>query len=112
MDDLAAIAAWSDRLGTALRAGDLRALEPLLRDGIEGRLAALAAARRTLPPETLAALRRGAEENAALLNASQRGIRAALRRIDEVRGVAAGLSTYDARGRRATSSPASSDRRA
>lgn len=113
MDDLADIAAWSDRLGAALRAGDLRALEPLLREGIEERLATIGATPRGFSQAALAVLRRRADENAALLSASQRGIRAALRRIEEVRGVASGLATYDAQGRRANApTTLSADRRA
>jgi hypothetical protein len=45
-------------------------------------------------------LQRKASENAALLLAAQRGLRAAQRRIAEIRGVASGLTTYTATGHR------------
>lgn len=48
------------------------------------------------------ALHRQAQENAVLLRATQRGLRAAQRRLAEIRGVAAGLTTYSAQGTRKT----------
>ncbi len=45
-------------------------------------------------------LRAQAQTNAVLLQSAQRGLRAAQRRIAEIRGVAAGLSTYSAKGQR------------
>lgn len=42
-----------------------------------------------------------AERNAACLMAAGRGVRAALRRVAEVRGAGAGLITYDGSGKRA-----------
>ena len=45
-------------------------------------------------------LQRKAEENALLLDAARRGLRAARRRLEETRRVGAGLQTYDGHGRR------------
>ena len=50
-------------------------------------------------------LKAKADENASLLDASQRGLRAARRRIDESRRAAFGLQTYDVKGRRADIGP-------
>lgn len=46
-----------------------------------------------------------ADENASLLDASRRGLRAARRRVDESRRAAQGLQTYDVKGRRADIAP-------
>ncbi|MBI1169864.1 hypothetical protein GC209_00555 [bacterium] len=54
----------------------------------------------TLDAEALAIIRRKADRNALTLLAVQRGIRAAVRRITEIRSVANGLVTYDLGGRR------------
>jgi hypothetical protein len=53
-----------------------------------------------LDPDALAVIRRKADRNALTLIAVQRGIRAAVRRIAEIRSVANGLVTYDLAGRR------------
>ena len=45
-------------------------------------------------------IRRKAERNAAVLQAAQKGIRSARRRLAEIRETAAGLVTYDRAGRR------------
>lgn len=45
-------------------------------------------------------LQRKAERNAICLQAAGRGIRSALRRLQEVRRAATGLATYDGKGRR------------
>ncbi len=45
-------------------------------------------------------IRRRAERNAMTLTAIQRGIRAAVRRIAEIRSVSTGLVTYDRSGRK------------
>ncbi len=50
-------------------------------------------------------LKSKADENAALLDAARRGLRAARRRLDETRRTAQGLQTYDVKGRRADISP-------
>ena len=49
---------------------------------------------------TLARLRRQAERNVVCLDAARRGLRAARRRMEEVRRSAQGLSTYDDKGKR------------
>ncbi len=49
----------------------------------------------------LAIIRRKAERNAACLLAAQRGIRAARRRLADIRSTATGLVTYDRSGHRA-----------
>ena len=49
----------------------------------------------------LAAIKAKAERNAACLMAAGRGVRAAQRRVAEIRDAAAGFSTYDTRGKRA-----------
>lgn len=54
----------------------------------------------TLDQEALAIIRRKADRNALTLIAVQRGIRAAVRRIAEIKSVASGLVTYDLAGRR------------
>lgn len=56
---------------------------------------------RKLDAAGLATIRRRADRNAATLVAVQRGIRAALRRIAEIKSVSAGTGTYDRSGRRA-----------
>lgn len=52
-------------------------------------------------PAVMWRLRRKAEENAQLLEAARRGLRAARRRIEETRRAGAALQTYDGKGRRA-----------
>lgn len=49
----------------------------------------------------LTAIRRKAERNGACLLAAQRGVKAARRRLAEIRSTASGLVTYDRQGRRA-----------
>lgn len=49
----------------------------------------------------LAIIRRKADRNAACLDAAQRGIKAARRRMADIRATASGLVTYDRSGRRA-----------
>ena len=49
----------------------------------------------------LQSIQRKAERNAACLLAAQRGIKAARRRLADIRETAAGLVTYDSNGRRA-----------
>lgn len=55
-----------------------------------------------LDRESLEAMQKKVDRNAALLRAAQRGLRAAQRRLAEIRGVSQGLTTYDAQGLRAT----------
>lgn len=85
-----------DRAHQAVRAADFRALaqiEPLLDAAAEafdpGRDAGL-----------LERIRRKAERNAACLLAAQKGLKSAVRRLQDVRRAAAGLSTYDGKGKR------------
>jgi hypothetical protein len=51
-------------------------------------------------------IRAKASRNAATLKATSRGIKAALRRLTEVRQVARGMVTYDRSGRHETPDPA------
>lgn len=53
-----------------------------------------------LDAEALAVIRRKADRNAATLIAIQRGIRAAMRRLAEIKSVSNGMSTYDRSGRK------------
>ena len=91
-------------LHRALLAGDFRAMTGLTQQ-IERHLDGGAAL--GLDATALARLRCLANENAVLLRSAQRGLRAAQRRIAEIRGVATGLTTYTAGGQRRTSAPAS-----
>ena len=61
---------------------------------------ALAGLGGTVDAAVMVRLRRKAEENAQLLDAARRGLRAARRRLEETRRVGAGLQTYDGKGRR------------
>jgi hypothetical protein len=79
-----------------VRRADFSALARLTPQ-LETALAGLGGA---IDPATLGRLRRKAEENAQLLDASRRGLRAARRRLEETRRVGAGLQTYDGKGRR------------
>lgn len=89
-----------DWMHDLLRRGDLAAL-PDAAATMESDLAALAVPGKAPPPETeLAELRRKLERNAACLLGAARGIRAARRRIAEVRAAATGLGAYDASGQR------------
>jgi hypothetical protein len=85
-----------DRIHDALRAADYAALSALEQSLLQeiARPAALSAA-------DLQLIRHRAERNAACLVAAQRGIRAARRRLAEIRGAASGLVTYDRAGKRA-----------
>lgn len=66
-----------------------------------------------LDHETLVAMQKKIDRSAILLRASQRGLRAAQRRLAEIRGVSNGLATYDAQGLRAYKPTAGqADRRA
>jgi hypothetical protein len=80
----------------ALLHGDFAALAALAQD-LEQGLTQPAPIR---DAAALSLMRRKATENAALLLAAQRGLRAAQRRIAEIRGVATGLTTYTAAGSR------------
>lgn len=58
----------------------------------------------TLTATHMAIIRRKAERNGACLMAAQRGVKAARRRLAEIRSTAAGLVTYDRKGRRTEAS--------
>lgn len=92
--DLIALEALLDRMQEALQGGDLAALETLA--------GPLAEAGATLPqPQdraVLERLRRKAARNDTLLTASLRGLRAAQRRLAELRSLEQGFSTYDGAG--------------
>ena len=80
----------------ALLSGDLGALaeqDVLLRQ-------ALRDCADRLSPEDRAILREQARANEALLQATRRGLRNALRRMAEIRAAATGFGTYDGGGRR------------
>ena len=97
-DPIAALAALLEQEFTALRQADFADLDEIATDK-EALLGALAAA----PAPTAAALDAlivQANRNAACLQAASRGIRAARRRLAELRRAAEGLSTYDRNGRR------------
>ena len=55
----------------------------------------------TLTEAQLQVIRRKAERNGACLLSAQRGVRAARRRLAEIKSTATGLVTYDRAGRRA-----------
>lgn len=61
---------------------------------------ALAQPAQKLDAAALTIIRRKADRNAATLIAVQRGIRAAVRRIAEIRSVSDGMVSYDKSGRR------------
>ncbi len=67
--------------------------------------AALAEGGLTRNPAALRRIKQKADENAVLLDAARRGIRAARRRVEEARRVTTGLQTYDVKGRRAEIPP-------
>ncbi len=58
-----------------------------------------------LDARAVAVIRARADRNAATLQATSRGIKAALRRLAEVKQVARSLVTYDRAGRRETPDP-------
>lgn len=82
---------------TALLKSDFAALAP-----ISARLEEeLARASSGLGAEALRRIRQKADRNAVVLLAAQRGMRAARRRLEEIRSAASGLVTYDRSGKRA-----------
>jgi hypothetical protein len=85
-----------DRAQAALRRGAFDEL-PDLSAAIETRLADGLA---PLVPAAAAGLRARAERNALCLEAAGRGLRAASRRLREIRAVAQGLATYGEDGLR------------
>lgn len=86
-----------DQVYTALLQSDYGALP-----GLTARLdRELQTPSEPLTEARLQIIHRRAERNAACLLAAQRGIRAARRRLAEIRSTASGLVTYDRSGRRA-----------
>lgn len=90
-----------DRLRHALRRGDYAALAALTRQ-IEQALPMA----NGLSSQALANLRADAERTAACLAAARSGLRAARRRLAEIRAGAGGLATYDSHGRIERAMPA------
>ena len=84
-----------DAIRNALRAGDYAALAELA-----AQLDAAVDHMRGLTAAEAHNLRQRAAETATFLAAARNGIRAARRRVDEVTGGPAALSTYDRDGRR------------
>ncbi len=84
-----------DQTRDALIAGDFADLSKLA-----GKVEAMAVALPQLDRPTADRLRQKADRNARLLQAAQRGIRAARQRINEI-NAGPSLSTYDMHGRRA-----------
>jgi hypothetical protein len=89
------LSAELDRLYHTLRSGKL--------DGLAAATQALEAELARLEPMDTAGLdllRQKAQRNAACLDAAARGVRAARRRLAEIRTIESGLGTYDDKGRR------------
>jgi len=85
-----------DQVHAAIVAGDL-----LLVRAMAGEIDSLLADLPRLADQGLAdRLRAKAERNAACLQAAARGVRAARRRIAEIRAAQDGLATYDGKGKR------------
>jgi hypothetical protein len=86
-----------DRIHSAILIADFAQLEQLT-PALE---TSMAGAQTLRDAALLAQIRAKAERNAACLMAAGRGVRAAQRRIAEIRDAAQGFSTYDGRGQRA-----------
>jgi hypothetical protein len=89
------LSAELDRVYHVLRSGRL--------DGLAAATQALEAELARLDPMDAAGLellRHKAQRNAACLDAAARGVRAARRRLAEIRTIESGLGTYDDKGRR------------
>lgn len=91
----AALEAVLQEVYLALRAGDLAGLAELC-DRTEAALAGLPGLADARSAERLREL---ARRNAACLDAAARGIRAARRRVAEIRDAQTGTRTYDGKGR-------------
>jgi hypothetical protein len=91
-----------DEIHGALLRHDYSALAPLGR-ALE---AELDHPSQPLDAQAVQVIRTKAGRNAATLKATSRGIKAALRRLTEVRQVARGMVTYDRQGRHETPDPA------
>jgi hypothetical protein len=86
-----------DRIHSAILVADFALLEQLT-PALE---TSMAAARTMRETALLAQIQAKAERNAACLMAAGRGVRAAQRRLTEIRDAAQGFSTYNGRGQRA-----------
>jgi hypothetical protein len=96
MDSDNMLDALLDQAFVAVMSADYAALE-----AIDARIdAALAQGGPIRDQAQLLRLQRKAERNAICLQSAARGIRSAVRRLQEVRRAATGLATYDGKGRR------------
>jgi len=86
-----------DQMHSAILQADFAALAPLT-PVLEN---ALIAAQNLRDPEILRRLSQKASRNAACLLAAGRGVRAAQRRMRELKDASTGFATYDGRGKRA-----------
>jgi hypothetical protein len=86
-----------DQIHTAILIADFAALERLT-PALETSMERAAALQNT---QLFAQIKSKSERNAACLMAAGRGVRAAQRRLAEMRDAATGFSTYDGRGNRA-----------
>jgi len=89
------LSAELDRVYQVLRSGKLEGLAAATQ-ALEAELARLD----PLDAAGLDLLRHKAQRNAACLDAAARGVRAARRRLAEIRTIESGLGTYDDKGRR------------
>lgn len=90
------VVAVLDQMHTTILQADYAAMDPLVAE-LELALVEIGQPDQAL----LQQISRKAMRNAACLQAAGRGIRAALRRVAEVRQTASGLVTYDDTGKRA-----------
>lgn len=88
-----------DRIFDLLTAGELSSLTDAL-SALEDQLGAPQPDGPLVGEARLAALRRKADRNAACLKGAARGLRAARRRVAEVRSAATGIGAYDVHGQR------------
>lgn len=98
MSGAEALLSTLDRVQTALRGGDLAALSALAEEMERACDAGIAPAN----AEEARLLRARADRVAAGLMAAARGLRAARRRMAEIREAKRGVTTYDGRGARVT----------
>lgn len=95
----AGIEASLDRIHDLIRAGDLAGLAEAAAE-LESRIASVEQGAAGVSPAELERIRLKSARNAACLEAAARGIRAARRRVAEVRAAASGAGAYDAQGQR------------
>lgn len=96
-----AMALLLDRVHAALMQADYGQLGPLTAE-IEEELMRLETRRDTA---ALLRVQTRARRNESCLQATQRGFRAARRRVEEIKAARSGLVTYDTKGRRAAPHP-------